>query len=107
MRLARKRFFSHFSPNGDPPMARVRRTGFGGGSGWRIGETIGWGAGSTSTPASIVRAWLASASHREAILGPYSEAGVGVARGRPSGRRGSTRDVSSAIYVLDLGSRTG
>jgi uncharacterized protein YkwD len=105
--MARKRFFSHSSPKGGPAR-RVRRTGFASGAHrWSVGEAIAWGSGSASTPASIVQMWLASPQHRGVILGSFAEAGVGVAKGRPSGRRGSKVDPNSAIYVLDVGFRAG
>ena len=57
-----------------------------------IGETLAWGRGSGSTRAAIVRAWLASPSHRRVVLDErYREIGLGVALGLPvSGAPGAT-----------------
>jgi uncharacterized protein YkwD len=48
---------------------------------WRAGENIAWGSGARGDVRSIFRAWIHSPEHRENILGPYSELGVGLAVG--------------------------
>jgi Cysteine-rich secretory protein family len=36
---------------------------------WKVGENLAWGIGESSTPRSIVAAWMASAEHRRNISG--------------------------------------
>jgi uncharacterized protein YkwD len=44
----------------------------------RLGENIAYGTGPMGTPRSIFAAWLASEGHRENILGPYRDLGIGL-----------------------------
>ena len=88
--MVRRRYFSHTTPEGTTFSERLRfyTRGFR----WGVGETLAWGRGSGSTPAAIVRAWLASPSHRRVVLDErYREIGLGVALGLPvSGAPGAT-----------------
>ena len=93
--MARRGYFAHQRSGGPSLGRRVRAAGF---RGRNVGEAIAYGCGSLSTPASIVRAWLASPPHRVILLSRRSRVGVGVS-GRPPvgcGGRGAT-------YVLDAG----
>jgi uncharacterized protein YkwD len=91
-------FFDHVSPGGATLSDRVRDAGY---SGRTLGEDIGWGTYELATPAAIVRAWMDSPPHRAVILSrKFSEIGVGVALGTPSGRT-----ETGAVYVLDVGRR--
>ena len=92
-------YFAHVTPDGRSVTDRVRSTGYLGGSNdWALGEDIGWGTGSASTPASIFTAFMNSPPHRRVILSrAYHEIGVGVAPGVPSGQAGG------ATFVLDFG----
>jgi uncharacterized protein YkwD len=93
--MARRGYFGHQRSGGPSLGRRVRAAGF---RGRDVGEAIGYGCGSLSTPASIVNAWLASPPHRAILLSGRSRVGVGVS-GRPPvgcGGRGAT-------YVLDAG----
>jgi len=103
--MARKRFFSHTSPNGATFVDRIRRTGYlHGARRWHIGENIAWGSGQLSAPRAIATAWMNSASHRDNILSrSFGAIGIGVARGTPSGRRGG--GGGGAIYTTDFGLR--
>src|SRR3954453_9931104 len=86
------RYFAHESRAGAPFSARLPRAGF-----HVLGENIGWGSGSLSTPRSMVRAWMHSAPHRANILDRrYRKIGVGVAFGSPVGGSG-------ASYTTDFG----
>lgn len=95
-------YFAHVTPEGRSVTDRVRATGYlGGSSDWALGEDIGWGTGSASTPASIFRAFMNSPPHRRVILSrAYREIGVGVAPGVPVAGEGS-----GATFVLDFGDR--
>jgi uncharacterized protein YkwD len=99
--MVRRSFFSHDSPGGTSPMARVKSAGYlAGARGYSVGENIAYGTGHYATPQSIVRNWMNSAGHKANILHrSYEEIGVGVALGAPGqGRRGAT-------YTTNFGAR--
>jgi uncharacterized protein YkwD len=93
-------FFAHVTPDGRSVTDRVRATGYLGGSNdWALGEDIGWGTGTASSPDSIFRAFMNSPPHRRVILSrDYREVGVGVAPGVPVAGQGS-----GSTFVLDFG----
>jgi len=97
--MVRREFFSHVTPTGTDLSDRLRRSGYAHG---RVGETLGWGTGTPSSPTRIVAAWIASPLHHRILLGSrVRDVGVGVAAGTPqatTGRRGAT-------YTLDTGVR--
>jgi uncharacterized protein YkwD len=100
--MVNRRYFDHTSPTGSTFDDRIRQTGYlRGARSWSVGENIAWGQGGNATPLAIVRAWMNSPPHREAILSSgFRSVGVGVVRGNPrSGGRGAT-------YTTDFGSRT-
>ena len=93
--MARRGYFAHRRSGGPSLARRARAAGF---RGRHVGEAIAYGCGSLSTPASIVRAWMARPPHRAILLSRRSRVGIGVT-GRPPvgcGGRGST-------YVLNAG----
>lgn len=96
-------YFGDNSLSGLTPMARIVASAYGRhSSSLAIGQNIGWGTGRQATPASMVRAWMRSAPHREILLsGRYRDIGVGVRQGSPRGRRSSR----AGIYTVDLGVR--
>jgi uncharacterized protein YkwD len=98
--MARRRFFSHTSPNGASFADRIRGTGYlSGARSWYIGENIAYGSGDRSSPRSIGSAWMNSAPHRANILSrSFREIGIGLASGTPAGGRGAT-------YTTDFGRR--
>jgi uncharacterized protein YkwD len=51
-----------------------------------VAENIAWGSGEQGGARSIFRAWMRSSGHRENILGPYEEIGVGLRLGDLEGR---------------------
>jgi len=65
----------------------MRRFGYLRGGCFGAGENIAWGTGSLGTVRSIFRAWLHSSGHRENILGPYADIGVGLRVGTLEGNR--------------------
>jgi uncharacterized protein YkwD len=93
-------YFAHVTPEGAGVADRVRQTGYlGGAHDWTLGEDIGWGTGSASTPASIFRAFMKSPPHRRVILdGSFRQIGIGVAPGVPVAGQGA-----GATFVLDFG----
>jgi uncharacterized protein YkwD len=93
-------YFAHVTPEGRSVTDRVRATGYFGGSGdWALGEDIGWGTGSASTPDSIFHAFMNSPPHRRVILSrDFHELGVGVSGGVPVAGQGA-----GATFVLDFG----
>jgi uncharacterized protein YkwD len=99
--MVRRRFFSHVTPDGRGMRARVRATGYlWNVAAWALGETLAWGAGPCSTPATTVAAWMASPSHRRVMLSRrYVEIGVGVALGVPS----EPAPATGATYAAEFG----
>ena len=93
-------YFSHTGRGGVSLTSRVRRTGYlSGSNSWTLGENIAWGGDSRAKPRSIVKAWMKSSGHRRAILhSSFRDAGVGVARGAPTGG-----DRDAAVYTTDFG----
>jgi uncharacterized protein YkwD len=93
--MVRRRYFAH-QRGGGPSLARRART-----AGWRgdaLGEAIGYGCGSTGTPVSIVRMWLASPPHAAILLArDLGRVGVAVAGRAPVSCGGG------ATFVLDAG----
>jgi uncharacterized protein YkwD len=81
---------------------RIRRTGFlRRHRYWAIGENLGWGTGTVGAPAGMVKAWMASPSHRRNVLdGAFRQVGIGVVLGAP------IRGQHGATYVTDFGART-
>ena len=66
---------------------------------WSVGENIAWGGGSTSSPRSIVDAWMGSSAHRINMLSSnFEEVGIAIHRGTPEGGGGD-----SATYTMDFG----
>jgi uncharacterized protein YkwD len=63
------------------------------------GENIAWGSGSLGAPRSIFQAWMRSQGHRENILGPYEEIGIGLQTGSLEGYGGAH------VWTEEFGSR--
>jgi uncharacterized protein YkwD len=97
--MVARHYFEHIDPEGRSVADRARQTGYRSGApDWSLGEDIGWGTGSESTPAAMVRAWMASPPHRRVILDRgFRDIGVGVAFGVPPDLGGG------ATYAIDLG----
>ena len=104
-KMVRKRFFDHVCPEGSTMQSRIRKgTSYisRGVRDWALGENLGWGSGSRSTPQAMVRMWMASAGHRDNILNKrFRHVGIGVATGAPA-RIGGRR---AATYTTDFGYR--
>ena len=66
---------------------------------WKAAENIAWGTGSLATPRSIFRAWMHSPGHRENILGPYVDTGIGLQIGELDGHAGAH------VWTEEFGSR--
>lgn len=77
----------------------MKRSGYLG-SCWRAAENIAWGTQSDAV-SSIFRAWISSPQHRQNILGPYHDLGIGLETGRLDGRDGIR------IWIQHFGSRCG
>ena len=76
--MATKDYFSHYSPSGESPFARIKATGYR----YRAaGENIAAGR-TLATPKAVVAAWLKSPGHCKVMMGPkYRELGVGRVEG--------------------------
>jgi len=93
-------YFGHESYNGRAAEDRIERFGYSsaGYSYWTIGENIGWGTGSLSTPESRLDEWMDSPDHWPNILSEsFTEVGVGV-------HDTGTRD-GGKMYTVDFGTR--
>jgi len=64
----------------------VERSGYRGGC---LAENIAWGSGPLGSVRSIFSNWMRSPGHRENILGPYAEIGIGLRVGRLDGYGGA------------------
>jgi uncharacterized protein YkwD len=84
--MLRRGYFSHYSPEGSTPEARIRRAGYlRGARTWAFGEALAQGR---LSPRGILRLLLNSPPHRAILLDPgFRDLGLGVAGG---GRRGLT-----------------
>jgi uncharacterized protein YkwD len=74
----------------------IERSGYGA---CASAENIAWGTGSLGSARSIFRAWMRSPGHRENILGPYEEIGIGLRIGRLEGNGGAH------VWTQDFGAR--
>ncbi|MER7072224.1 CAP domain-containing protein [Terrabacter sp. NPDC000476] len=76
--MAKRRYFSHTTPDGRTFAQRIRAQGY---TGSMIGENI---AAGQPTPRSVMDAWMKSPGHRANILDcRYRAIGVGAAVGGP------------------------
>jgi uncharacterized protein YkwD len=64
----------------------IERFGFGA---CASAENIAWGTGRLGDVRSIFSAWMRSSGHRENILGPYEEVGIGLRVGNLEGNSGA------------------
>jgi len=95
-------FFSHVEPGGLSSLDRIRRTGYlSRARSFACGENIGFGEGATSSPRSMMRAWMASAPHRANILtGRFREVGLSAVPGTPG-----SAGASGGTYTTVFGTR--
>jgi uncharacterized protein YkwD len=103
--MVREDWFADDRPSGQTPLSLVARTRYAAHApGFSVGQNIAWGTGSDATPAHIVAEWLASAPHREVLLGDaYRDAGAGVKPAVPAMLRSRGH---GATYVIELGARS-
>ncbi|HSS32460.1 MAG TPA: CAP domain-containing protein [Solirubrobacterales bacterium] len=78
----------------------MEKSGYLSGSCWEAAENIAWGTGTIGTPRAIMRAWLHSSGHRENILGPYTDIGIGLREGTIEG------SADAHVWVQEFGSHT-
>jgi uncharacterized protein YkwD len=76
----------------------MSRFGYLTGSCWGAAENIAWGTGGVGSVGAIFRAWLRSPGHRENILGPYTDIGIGLRLGAIEGIR------DAHVWVQEFGS---
>lgn len=53
------------------------------------GENIAYAGGRVATPRFVFKLWMNSQGHRENILGPYDDIGIGIRIGAIDGERGA------------------
>jgi uncharacterized protein YkwD len=100
--MVKEKFISHKSPGGSTVESRVRKTAYRLGPGkWLLGENLGWGANEGGSPASLIKAWMASPVHRVHVLdGRFRDVGIGTAVGTP------VRDAAvGTTYAVEFGRR--
>jgi uncharacterized protein YkwD len=100
--MVKRRYFSHVGPGGSSMFDRVRASGYLKKAGrWTIGENIGYGATSSSSPGLMTRSWMASTPHRANILNrKFREVGLGIVSGTPA--RGGP---AGGTYTTEFGRR--
>lgn len=74
----------------------IERSGY---RGCREGENIAYGSGDYAVPRSIFQMWMRSSGHRENILGPYEDIGIGLQVGELDGSGGAH------VWTQEFGSR--
>ncbi len=102
-KMVRQRFFAHVCPQGTTLTSRLRSAKYVNKSvrDYALGENLAWGSGSLATPRSIVRGWMRSPGHRDAILNRrFRDVGIGVAPGAPARVQGR-----AATYTTEFGYR--
>jgi uncharacterized protein YkwD len=99
--MVARHYFSHFSPEGNGLLDRVRASRYlRGWPSYTLGEVLAWGTGSLGSPPSIMRAWLDSPGHLHVIAEPhFRDFGVAVVAGVPSG------DPAGGTYAVVFGRR--
>lgn len=99
--MVERGYFSHVEPGGLTSLDRIRRTGYlSGAHRFTCGENIGWGDGPTSSPRSMMRAWMNSAPHRANILtASFREVGLGEVPGTPGRARASGGTYTTVFGV--------
>jgi uncharacterized protein YkwD len=96
-------YFEHVSPQGDTPLSRMIAAGYIYSShvGYEVGENIGWGTLSLSTPRAIVAAWMASPGHRANILDAhFRDTAIGVSPNVPASLG---HGQAGGMYTQDFG----
>jgi uncharacterized protein YkwD len=102
--MVRRDYFADVGPSGQTPMSLVAGTRYPAHAAEvAVGQNIAWGTGSYTTPAHIVAEWLASAPHREIMLGgEYRDAGVAITPAVPAMLHARGR---GATYAIEFGAR--
>ena len=99
--MVQQHFFAHVEPSGLSPLQRILNAGYQpGADGFIYGENIGFGAGPTSSPRSMMSAWMHSSPHRANILtSSFREVGLGIVPGIP-GRAGARGGTYTTVFGL-------
>lgn len=98
--MIERKFFDHVAPSGSTLLSRIKSAGYlRRARTYSVGENLGWGGGTLSTPLEMHRAWMRSPGHRENLLRPYyRQVGIGIVSGTPAG-------VAGATYTQNFGRR--
>jgi len=78
--------FSHFAC-GREFTYWIRAAGYIGEQCWHAGENLAWGSGEYGSVRAIFRAWMSSPTHRQNILGDYSQLGIALTTGSLEGHQ--------------------
>jgi uncharacterized protein YkwD len=90
--------FSHFAC-GREFTYWIRESGYIGEQCWHAGENLAWGTGEQGSVRSIFRAWMNSPTHRQNILGDYSQVGIGLVTGSLEGH------PTARVWAAHFGTR--
>jgi len=90
--------FSHFAC-GREFTYWIRTAGYIGEGCWHAGENLAWGAGEYGSVRAIFRAWMSSPTHRQNILGDYSQVGISLETGELEGHS------AAHVWAAHFGSR--
>ncbi len=95
-------YFNDVGPGSQTVSQRTLITGYAhAGWGYRVGENIAIGTGSSATPAAIVAGWMNQPQHRAVLLRSfYRETGLGVAAAVP---RGFLNGLPGATFTQTFG----
>jgi uncharacterized protein YkwD len=90
--------FSHFAC-GREFTYWIREAGYIGEGCWHAGENLAWGSGEYGSVGAIFRAWMNSPTHRQNILGDYSQVGLSLVTGDLEGH------AAAHVWAAHFGSR--
>jgi uncharacterized protein YkwD len=102
--MVRWNYFADVRPSGQTVLSLVALTGYPlHAIEFAVGQNIGWGTGSYTTPTHIVAEWMASPPHRQIMLSSeYRDAGVAVTPAVPAVLNAARQ---GATYAIELGVR--
>jgi len=104
--MVRWNYFADAPPSGRSAARLIASSRYAAHSaGLSTGQNIGWGTGANATPASLVRAWMASPPHRALILaGAFQDVGVAISTRLPTML---DRGAGGALYAVEFAARAG
>jgi uncharacterized protein YkwD len=104
--MVRLNYFADVAPDGPPSSVLIASSRYAAHAAkLSAGQNIGWGTGDESTPASMVRAWMASPPHRALIMaGAFQDVGVGITQSLPAVLH---RGPLGGLYAVEFAAPAG